>query len=288
MSVLDDYLLERRGGEWDLLATAAGAPDALRISLEGLSEAALQAHSNGPAISFSIVHERVNAVAAWDKSLLDGLAATWINPELISLDPYDSAADFWMTAWATSMRFLARRHPWVTNATGRLPRPIELEREILRRRGPDLRGYQQLAAFLSAPECNLRCLDDSSIQLDTPLTMTKLAQLPGWTKVGQPEDFSLLRIFFGRPQLLDPSASSCLRREWDEWWFSLKELPLPGGWPLVLLDLLLELYPRDDSECETWHRKVVEHLIFLLEKIDLPLQAAPLIYLLCGRGWRCP
>jgi len=86
---------QRTEGPWELLATAAGNPDAIQKSCAMLSGAVLDDFFHPDWM----VEERVEAVCAFDPTVLAALAREWPNP-------VKSASPFIRTAWRVGLRHL--------------------------------------------------------------------------------------------------------------------------------------------------------------------------------------
>lgn len=93
-------LLRRYDGHWEMLATAFGSKEAVSRSVEGLTSVEIDKGAHGQAFAPSIIHERVEAIAARDPKLLIGLSSQW-------KPVHDIAGDYWWTAaWTKSLRHL--------------------------------------------------------------------------------------------------------------------------------------------------------------------------------------
>ena len=95
-----DALRRRSDGYWELLATAAGAPEAVERTVRGLTAQELDRGAHGLALAPSLVEERVEALAAHDVGRLVELAREWTAPSAMDDHPW------WQAAWRTSLRHL--------------------------------------------------------------------------------------------------------------------------------------------------------------------------------------
>jgi hypothetical protein len=91
----------RRDSYWEFIATAAGDPQAVAITVHGLTREELDRGAHGDAIAPSIVRERVEALAAWNPARLAELASRWRKPAECIGDPYHEAA------WSAAERHLS-------------------------------------------------------------------------------------------------------------------------------------------------------------------------------------
>src|SRR5690606_15967317 len=108
----------------------AGRMDSVQRSMDGLTAKALDLCFEGPAVSPSLVQQRIEALAACDVGLLLEVSRSWRPPDTISLDLMDEAADFWTCAWSSAMRFVSTPGDFVKGASGSLPYQVQREWDV--------------------------------------------------------------------------------------------------------------------------------------------------------------
>jgi hypothetical protein len=86
--------------KWELLATAIGVEEAVKVTTDGLRGAELHKKVGGKASFPSVIRERVDALAAYNPQLLAQLAQQWLVPSAIQNDHW------WTAAWHPSLRHL--------------------------------------------------------------------------------------------------------------------------------------------------------------------------------------
>jgi len=97
---LESNARHRYDGHWEFLATAAGLDASISKTISGLSAEELDKGAFGLAYAPSIIRERIDALAAWNMSLLSDVVEQWIPPKSIQGNWW------WASAWNASLRYL--------------------------------------------------------------------------------------------------------------------------------------------------------------------------------------
>jgi hypothetical protein len=286
MEKLIAFLQERRDGYWELLATAAGRMDSVSRCMDGLTAEALDAHSIGRAVSPSIVQQRVDSLAAFDAKLVIEVSRKWRQPDQVSTDLMDEAADFWACAWSAALRFL-KKYGVPVQMGSSLPRLIHSEREILWEAPPtSIRSIHDLLAFVSDSSRgydNYRVLDRAPFHLERALTEEEMVRLLGGSIAPNDSDLERLRVFLPRVNLIGPSAQVYLGELLRTRWFALVGPPSTTGGLLTLLNVVLAQDGQQEPPTD-----IVEHFVEILRRSGQPGPWAPFAYLLLKQGWEVP
>jgi len=257
---LRDALSVRQDGYWELLATAAGAPDAVARILVSLSREQLDKAAFGDWVTPSLVRERVEALAAFDTSKLIELADSWRPLAEISRDP------FWGAAWSTALRHL--EWPEATEEVVTSVLEFAAEAAVI---PPDRMPYTtSWDELVNAYESRF-----------TPYeTVRKWAKIPlSDSSIGihqiKSAPLLMLRIFRSRERLLDPSARRYLRSAAAD---VLRLDALEGA-------LLLEIVRTFDPDAITAARRDLQQFLPQLRDARLII---PLVYVLISPDWIAP
>ncbi len=273
----------RSDGHWELFATAVGNGTSVRRTLEGLSSVALVANVGGPAISPSIVEQRVQALAAFDTQRLADLSREWKDPSELSLDLMDASVDFWTSAWRSSLRFLVLGGE-VPKLEGLLPLPLEIEKDVLLEAEElELNTWDDLTHHVrdTATYSDLRALDRAKVSVDRPVTRARLVEFLGGESPST-EALERLRVLQHRTVFLDSSAQDYLGKLLLSEWEAAEELDNTGALT-ILMDVALEC-----SNANGLRPRLVRALTQRLRASVEPARWAPFAYLLAGTNWRCP
>ena len=280
----------RTEGHWHLLAAAAGHAESIERCVQGLTAEALAAGTAGEADSPNVVWERVEALAAAAPKRLQDLAATWLRPDEIDHDPYDSVADFWSVAWRCSLIYLppdSRPAPDELEAA-----PYMVQDEAAKLMPPSCPPLDSLGAiheWLDGERRNVddaRRLDATPIELSTPLGRTEVEELLD-AATSSNERAALLRLLVPRPHLLDASASKWIDARFTELWRDFDE----DESRFTLDELLMLLGLRRNLGLPVFQPADAELLYTRIEAADDHEHVsiyAPMVYLLFGAPWHLP
>jgi hypothetical protein len=278
---------DRRQGWWGLIATALGDEEASRRSRASLSRDALTANVEGDAISPTIVEHRIQALAAHDQRQLVSLSRDWKHVTEIGQSILDREADFWTTAWLSSLRFLKNQGEVTSIPDGEMPKRLQAEfRVLFRPEAPVIiSSWDEVRNRLLADECgydDIRQLDASEVRVTGQIGRAELADLLKEGRSGQLR-MERLRFFFGRGRLIGEEGRRYLTQMVDELWESLHEFGTTPSGVTILVDLALELARLAGVQHDIYKR-----LVSSLAELERPERLLPIVYLAVGKGWRHP
>jgi hypothetical protein len=286
---LTKLLSGRRDGYWEFVATAVGDETSVNRTMAGISREALASNYDGPAVSPSIVDQRVQALIAYDEQKLVSLSRTWKAISEISLDVMDAEADFWTTAWISSLPVLKKHGEICEIPQGSIPRPLALEFAILfnEKASVVFASWDEAREQLTSEACNyntIRELDAANVRFRTPIGQAELRELVDPTDCNE-RHLERLRFFFGRTHLINAEGRIFLETLLDENWVSVQnpDGSLTGSrsgiW--ILLEVVLQLSGR-----ATPPDKIVGALLSRLKLAENPKELLPFVYRLVSPSWR--
>jgi len=250
----------RADSYWQLLAASVGAPSALDRVLAGLAADQLDAGTHGRADTPSIVRQRVEAVAAYDVSILTGLADSWRPPADVAADP------FWVAAWRASLRHLAHI-PRIARLASAAPELASESALVWPAGSSAARSWDDLVTESSSrftPYDEFRRWAGSPLR-DASLDAPQLQSAP----------LLMWRVLRDRTHLLDESARNHVRSMGKT---AFRVDPLEGA---LLLEVLARIEPAGLAAART-------QLTSLLSSIADAREVIPLAYVLAGDNWRAP
>lgn len=200
-------------GYLEICAAALGEVDAVARTIAGLGSAEFAKGALGKAISPNIIALRIEALAAYDPRLLEGLSRAWLPIEHLGNDVHDVATEFQATAWKYALRHMD--WPVVGGATRN--ELVSRELSILEHAGDGIAtswtdlvegfsrseiGYDDLRGRIAVAKSEL-----SSSDIDFLLTAVDRQQGP----------FQVLRVFrAANVQVEDAAITTC--RDWADRW----------------------------------------------------------------------
>jgi hypothetical protein len=258
---LSDALGSRSDGYWELLATAVGNPDALAQTRKGLAREALERGAFGEGVAPSIVRQRVEALAAWNRETLVELAMGWIEPSKIDRNP------LWTAAWGASMRHLHSANIFGSEYFS-VPELASERAIVFSTRRPAV-SWRELARrwqssslpFDAVRETAQALLSERTISRDDVITAP----------------VSMLRVLRGRANLLEPDAINAIETR------ARVALERPNFDAAVLFDTLREPEIRNEQLLLFGRERLETHLGTIAD----PREILELAYVLLG-SWRLP
>lgn len=256
-----EALASRSDGYFELLATAAGDPEATKRTHEGLTGGALTAGAHGPAVAPSLVAERVEALSVASAGRLGALSEGW--PAGEDRGPFIDAA------WRTALRHLQHLGGAAAERAEALRRQPSLQAEAVRVWGP------------AAPPPVLEWEDLGA----GPSTLDRYRGL-AWAPLAEAsltaEDLSAvtplaLRALRGRTTVLDASARAALRK-------ACADLPTDPAEAALWLETSEDVGVLGDIELN----QVRDRLILRLGGSAEARNLIPVAYVVLRRGWRVP
>ncbi len=285
------FLASRDDGYWELLATAVGAESSVRKTVRGLTGSAFASGCNGPAVRFSLVERRIDALAVYQPRLVAELSASWTKPVSLSDDDMDQERDFLIAAWASATRYLVAEHAvTVQDLRSEVP-AIRDEANVYFGAVQDAPStWDELVRLFAQHEVRhqeLRALD--RVQLDLgPINHAMLeellsvgAQSVSWRRrVPTSLEFHRLRVLRGREGDLTLDASQFLcDRLWQEA-TSDQELLTESSF-CVAVEVALVVAPD-------LRARLTKLVADTLSSNGNPEDLSYLSYVLLGSGWKMP
>lgn len=277
-----EFLARRHDGFWELLATSAGNAASVSKTIAGLQGAAFADGHRGPARTFSLVEQRIDALGAYQPSLIVELAAAWKRPAALGSDPMDEERDLLIAAWASAIRYLAPVAAVTVDELRTGIPAIRDEADVFF--GPlELipTSWSDLVAMFARGYLGwhkLRQLDRVKLNLGsvTPTRLDELLHIEG----SGPQGLGCLRVLRGRETSLTADAATWLCSHLEHDAATNPKVASEAGF-CIAAEIALCVRPQLR---ETLTRVAAD----AISSSGRPAEHARLAYVLLGTGWQTP